>query len=153
FYGRGYFQQRLDQHGWQQESYGGADPETLPLRRVLAADGEPLVVDLPLDGDRVSVGAWRAEVGRATLLLLDSNVDANSAANRTLTAQLYGGDQRVRLRQEMILGIGGVRLLEALGIRPGVLHLNEGHCAFAPVELARMWAASRGVSFAVAHRE
>jgi glycogen phosphorylase len=153
FYGLGYFRQRLDANGWQLESYGSVDPESLPLRRALATDGRPLLVDIPLDGNRVRIGAWRAEVGRATLLLLDSNVDGNSEAIRALTAQLYGGDQRVRLRQEMILGIGGMRMLDALGIRPGVLHLNEGHSAFAPVELARQWAARHGVAFAAAHRD
>src|SRR5262249_14974565 len=127
FYGLGYFRQRLAANGWQEESYGSVDPETLPLRRAVTADGKPLVIEIPLDGGRVRVGAWRAEVGRATLLLLDTNVDGNSEPIRALTAQLYGGDQRVRLRQEMILGVGGVRGLDALRIPPGVLHLDRRH--------------------------
>ena len=92
-------------------------------------------------------------MGRATLLLLVSDVDGNPPGLRSLTAQLYGGDLVTRLRQELILGIGGVPMLDALGIRPGVLHLNEGHSAFAPVELARRWAAAQGIAFAAAHRE
>ena len=153
FYGLGYFQQQLDRNGWQLESYGHVKRETLPMRRAVDTSNQPIIVEIPLDGDHVRIGAWCADVGRAKLVLLDSDVDGNSDANRALTAQLYGGDLRVRLRQEMILGIGGIRMLNALNIRPGVLHLNEGHCAFAPLELARQWAATQGVAFAVAHRD
>jgi starch phosphorylase len=180
FYGEGYFNQVLDAHGWQHERYGQVELKTLPLRRAVmsdgtingmphqsygqaelqtlpmrrpVADGPPLVVEIPLDGETIRVGAWLASVGRATLVLLDSDVDENTPANRALTAQLYGGDERLRLRQELILGIGGIRMLDTLGISPGVLHLNEGHSAFAVLELARQWAAANGVSFSVAHRD
>jgi starch phosphorylase len=179
FYGQGYLHQRLDAEGWQQETYGQVKLDTLPLRRAVksdgtalsthesyahvelemlpmrraVADGPPLIIEVPLDGDRLRVGAWLAAAGRATLVLLDSDVDGNTPANRALTAQLYGGDERVRLRQEIILGIGGIRMLRTLGITPGVLHLNEGHSAFAGIELARQWAADDGVAFAVAHRD
>ena len=180
FYGQGYFNQRLDPNGWQQERYGQVELKTLPLRRAVlsdgiannsrtgsygqvalqtlpmrrpAADGPPLIVEIPLDSDCLRVGAWLATVGRSTLVLLDSDVEGNSAANRALTAQLYGGDERVRLRQELILGVGGIRMLKTLGISPGVLHLNEGHSAFAVLELARQWAAADAVPFAAAHRE
>src|SRR5438128_161855 len=153
FYGQGYFQQRIDAEGWQQEGYGHVDLERLPLRRAVGAGDQPVTVELPIDGRSLRVGAWRAQVGRATLLLLDSDVDGNPPELRSITAQLYGGDLVTRLRQELILGIGGVRMLDALGIHPGVLHLNEGHSAFAPVELARRWAAAGGVGFAAAHRE
>lgn len=98
------------------------------------------------------IGAWDADVGRARLVLLDSNVEGNAPANRALTSQLYGGDQRVRLRQEIVLGIGGMRVLAALGIEPSVLHVNEGHSAFAPLELARQWARTENIAFDAAHR-
>lgn len=153
FYGQGYFRQHLDADGWQRETYGQVDIEKLPLARVLGPDRQPLLVDIPLDGGAVRIGAWRAEVGRATLVLLDTDLDPNPPAHRQLTAQLYGGDTRLRIRQELVLGVGGVRMLRALGIAPGVLHLNEGHSAFAPLELARQWAAERGMAFAVTQRE
>jgi len=181
FYGQGYFRQRLDGSGWQHESYGHVDLSQLPLRRVVVSDGAlfpggaqalngnvgldalpfrravaegpPLVVDVPLDGDVLRVGAWLTDVGRTTLLLLDSDIEGNSPANRALTAQLYGGDERTRLRQEVILGIGGIRMLETLGISPSVMHLNEGHSAFAALEVARRRAAVEGVGFWAAHRE
>src|SRR5262249_38611826 len=106
-----------------------------------------------LEGGQGRVGAWKAEVGRATLVLLDSNVEDNRPELRSLTAQLYGGDLRLRLRQELILGVGGVRMLDALGLRPGVLHLNEGHSAFAPLEVVRRRAVADGLPFATAHRQ
>ena len=153
FYGQGYFRQGLDINGWQQEGYGHVDVEQLPLSRVTAADGRPLVIEIPLDEGPLRIGAWRADVGRSTLLLLDSDVEGNPRDSRELTAQLYGGDQRVRIRQELLLGVGGVRMLNALGIRPGVLHLNEGYSAFAPLEIARQRATAEGVSLLAAHRE
>ncbi|HLK09848.1 MAG TPA: alpha-glucan family phosphorylase [Candidatus Binatia bacterium] len=153
FYGQGYFRQRLTADGWQQEEYGHTDLEHLPLERAAGADGRPVVVEVPLDNESLHVAAWRAQVGRATLLLLDSDLEGNRPDFRALTAHLYGGDAQRRLRQEMILGVGGMRMLEALGIRPGVLHLNEGHCALAPIECARALAARSGVAFHAAHRE
>ena len=180
FYAQGYFRQRLDANDWQQESSGNLVLDSLPLRRAVASDGiagidqlesysrvpmeelplrravaqgEPLVVEIPLDGERLRVGAWLVEVGRITLVLLDSDIAGNTPENRALTAQLYGGDLRVRLRQEMTLGIAGVRMLALLGISPGVVHLNEGHSAMAALELARQWAHLEGSSFAAAHRE
>jgi starch phosphorylase len=153
FYAQGYFHQRLNAAGWQEESSGQVDLRRLPLRRAMGRYGRPVIIEIPLDGDRLLVGAWRAEVGRATLVLLDSDVEGNSPANRGLTAHLYGGDERERLLQEIILGIGGIRMLNALGIQPGVLHMNEGHSVFAALELARQWKAADGVAFGVAHRE
>ena len=119
------FQQRVDAQGWQHESYGHVNLELLPLRRALGASDQPLTVELPIDGQSLRVGAWRAQVGGATLLLLYSDLEGNPPGLRPLTAQLYGGDLVTRLRQELILGIGGVRMLEALGIHPGVLHLGQ----------------------------
>ena len=110
-YGQGYVQQRVDAQGWQHESYGHVDLELLPLRRAVGAGDQPLTVELPIGGQSLRVAAWRAQAGRATLLLLDSDVDGNPPGLRSLTAQLYGGDLVTRLRQELILGIGGVRIL------------------------------------------
>jgi glycogen phosphorylase len=153
FYGQGYFEQHLDASGWQQEGYGKADLRLLPLRRAVDARGAPVLVEIPLADRTLRVGAWRAAVGRATLVLLDSDVDENPPELRRLTGQLYGGDERLRIQQEIILGVAGVRLLSALDIHPGVIHLNEGHSAFAPLERARAWAAHDRIPFAVAHRD
>src|SRR5438067_2236076 len=110
-YGQGYVQQRVDAQGWQHESYGHVDLELLPLRRAVGAGDQPLTVELPIGGQSLRVAAWRAQAGRATLLLLDSDADGNPPGLPSLTAQLYGGDLVTRLRQELILGIGGVRML------------------------------------------
>jgi glycogen phosphorylase len=137
FYSKGYFDQALDRNGWQQERPSGAAAEALPLEPAVDAAGRPVRVGILLDGQEIKIGVWSAVVGRNRLLLLDSNVSGNSDFYRGLTAQLYGGDRNVRIRQEAILGIGGLRALRALGIWPGVVHLNEGHSAFAALELTR----------------
>lgn len=137
FYALGYFRQRLDPSGWQTEMYGTTDVGTLPLRPAAGADGAPLVIEVPCGNDRVRAGVWIAHVGRARLLLLDTNVADNTPAIRELTARLYGGDEVTRIRQEIVLGIGGLRALRAIGVRPIVLHLNEGHSAFAILERMR----------------
>ena len=132
-YAQGYFRQRLDANGWQREEYGETDLDLLPLSRALDADGNPVVIEIEMTPRPLFANVWRAEVGRATLLLLDADVEQNAAEDRSLTTRLYGGDHRMRIRQEIILGIGGMMALRKVGIRPGVLHLNEGHCAFAPL--------------------
>ena len=115
----------------------------------------PVTVSIETRTGTIAARVWQLAVGRNTLLLLDSNVDGNQPEDRELTSRLYGGDDRVRIRQELLLGVGGVRALAALGIAPGVLHLNEGHSAFAPLELVRqrmvvegidVWEALRRVS-------
>jgi starch phosphorylase len=137
-YAQGYFRQSLDANGWQQEHYSNTDLAQLPLEPALDEDDEPVrIIVEGAPGERIHVRVWLVRVGRAQLLLLDTNVDGNSDEVRRLTATLYGGDNRVRIRQELVLGVGGLRALHALGIRPGVLHLNEGHSAFAILELAR----------------
>jgi starch phosphorylase len=137
-YAKGYFSQRLDINGWQQERYYDADIKRLPLVAATDEQGNPLRVVLETgDKDVIHVQAWTARVGRCHLVLLDTNFEKNTEQNRELTAQLYGGDQRVRIRQELVLGAGGMRVLHGMGIRPGVVHLNEGHSAFALLELAR----------------
>ena len=136
YYDQGYFRQRLDGEGWQREEYVDVDHQLLPMEPAIR-DGVPVTVEIETRTGRIVARVWRIAVGRNTLLLLDSNVEGNSPEDRELTARLYGGDQRVRIRQELLLGIGGVRALAALGISPGVVHLNEGHSAFATLELVR----------------
>ncbi len=123
----------------------------LPMEPAMA-DGVPVTVDIDTRTGRIAARVWRTAVGRNTLLLLDSNVEGNSPEDRELTARLYGGDQRVRIRQELLLGIGGVKALAALGISPGVVHLNEGHSAFASLELVRRRMEIEGINFDEAMR-
>jgi starch phosphorylase len=144
YYDQGYFRQRLDADGWQQEDYINVDHHLLPLEPA-TRDGVPVTVEIDTRHGRLIARVWRLAVGRGTLLLLDSNVDGNSPEDRQLTARLYGGDQRVRIRQELLLGVGGIRALHALGISPGVVHLNEGHSAFASLELVRRRMESEGI--------
>lgn len=134
-YRRGYFHQYLNQDGWQQESYREVDTANLPIRPAMAAGaGSQLSVEIEFPGRVVTAAVWRCDVGRVPLYLLDTNLPQNARDDREITANLYGGDQDTRIRQEIVLGIGGVRALEALGERPTVVHLNEGHAAFAALE-------------------
>lgn len=153
FYANGYFRQVLDPQGWQREEYGITDVETLPLRRPLGPAGEPLTIELPINGETLRAGLWIARVGRTLLLLLDSDVPSNPPHLRELTARLYGGDEVTRIRQEILLGVGGMRALRLLDIRPSVMHLNEGHSAFAVLERARERIVDDGLSFQDALRE
>ena len=146
-YAQGYFRQTLDVNGWQQELYLNADLELLPIESVAGADGKPMLVAVETTNGVLHARVWKVGVGRTTLLLLDSNVPENSDSDRSLTARLYGGDARVRIRQELLLGVGGVRALRALSIHPGVLHLNEGHSAFATLEKVRQMMEAGGQPF------
>jgi glycogen phosphorylase len=137
YYDQGYFRQRLDTEGWQHEEYIDVDDRQLPIQPATTKAGAPVVVEIETRTGRIVARVWRLTAGRNSLLLLDSNVEGNSPEDRELTARLYGGDQRVRIRQELLLGVGGVKALAALGISPGVVHLNEGHSAFAALELMR----------------
>jgi starch phosphorylase len=136
-YRRGYFHQRLDPSGWQHEYWTVATPEQLPLERALDPGGAPVDVDVPIGSHRVRARAWRADVGRVPLYLLDTDLPENGAIDRFISAQLYVGDPQYRLMQYALLGIGAVRLLASLGLRPAVWHLNEGHPALAALELVR----------------
>jgi starch phosphorylase len=147
-YHYGYFRQRLNLMGWQEEFYGETDPAQLPLHSVRAEDGTPLLIEVLIRERRVLAQVWRADIGRVPLYLLDTNIAANQETDRWVTGHLYGGDRETRIVQEMLLGIGGVRLLRKLGIDPHVYHLNEGHSAFLTLELAREIIQSRGLSFA-----
>ena len=152
YYDQGYFRQRLDIDGWQHEDYLDVDSAVLPIQPATARDGAPLTVEIETRTGRILARVWRVSVGRNTLLLLDSNVDGNSPEDRQLTSRLYGGDERVRIRQELVLGVGGARALAALALSPGVVHLNEGHSAFAALELIRRRMASEGIDVAEASR-
>lgn len=146
-YAQGYFRQSLDANGWQQEHYLNTDVELLPIESVGGPDGKPLLVGVETTTGVLHARVWRVEVGRTTLFLLDANVPENNESDRSLTARLYGGDARTRIRQELLLGVGGLRALHALGITPSVLHLNEGHSAFATLEMIRHQAEANGMPF------
>ena len=147
FYGQGYFRQRLDENGWQQEEYLQTDVNQLPMEPAIGANGEPLMVQIETRGSSIRAKVWRMKVGRCDLLLLDSNVPGNAPEDRELTSRLYGGDGRIRIRQELLLGIGGFRALRAMGVTPGVLHLNEGHSGFAVLEAIRSRMQDEGLDF------
>ncbi len=147
FYGQGYFLQRLDRSGWQQEEYLQTDINQLPMQPAIGQNGEPVVVEIQTRSGFIRAKVWQIKVGRCDLLLLDSNVAGNAPEDRELTSRLYGGDGRTRIRQELLLGVGGFRALKAMGISPGVLHLNEGHSGFAVFEAIRSRMKEEGVDF------
>ena len=149
-YQQGYFRQAIDNEGQQQSLYPYNDPGQLPIRPLRDADGEWLRLRIILPGYSVWLRAWQVQVGRVKLYLLDSNDAANSPEHRGITSELYGGGPELRLKQEMILGIGGWRLLTELGIAPDVCHLNEGHAAFSVLERARCFMETSGQPFEVA---
>src|SRR6266705_4574100 len=147
FYGQGYFRQWLDRNGWQQEEYLPTDVNEVPMELAIGTKGEPVTVQIETRSGAIRAKVWRMKVGRCDLLLLDSNVEGNAPEDRELTSRLYGGDGRVRIRQELLLGVGGFRALKAMGITPGVLHLNEGHSGFAVLEAIRSRVEDEGVGF------
>ena len=149
-YQQGYFRQAFDASGRQRELYPYNDPVQLPIMPVRNRDGDWVRVSLDLPGRELRLQLWQAVVGRTRLLLLDTNDPLNTPADRGITGELYGGTAETRLQQEMVLGIGGVRALKELDLEPDVLHLNEGHTAFAPLERARQFAESAGVPFETA---
>jgi starch phosphorylase len=149
-YREGYFRQYLTVDGWQQERYPENDFFHLPLVPETKDDGAPLLVRVPMPGREVAVRVWRMQVGRVPLYLLDTNIPQNEASDRAITGRLYGGDHDMRIRQEMVLGIGGVRALVALGKRPTVCHMNEGHSAFCGLERIRTHIEQTGTDFATA---
>jgi starch phosphorylase len=149
-YGQGYFRQDFDADGNQQALYPVNDPGQLPIRPLRQPNGEWLRLQIQLPGSKIWLRCWEACVGRNKLYLLDTNDFANSAAHRGITSELYGGDAEMRLKQEIVLGIGGWRLLRALGLEPEVCHLNEGHAAFAVLERARCFMQDHKTSFELA---
>jgi starch phosphorylase len=146
-YQRGYFRQYFTQDGWQMETYPVNQFNAMPMKLVLDDQGSPVTVRVELKDERVTVQTWRVDIGRTRLYLLDTNLKENSRWARDITSQLYGGDREMRIRQEIILGIGGTRMLKALGLRPAVYHMNEGHSAFAAFERIRALRENQGLSF------
>ena len=147
FYGQGYFRQRLDRNGWQQEEYLETDVTQLPLEAAIGKNGRPVEIEIATRKGSIHAKVWRVAVGRCDLLLLDSDVEGNSEDDRQLTSRLYGGNARTRIRQELLLGVGGFRALKAMGITPGVLHLNEGHSGFVVLEALHTRMQEEGIAF------
>ncbi len=153
FYDQGYFNQLLDIEGYQTEEYVDTKVENLPMEPAQGQDGKPITVAIDTRDGQLLAKVWLMRVGRVKLYLLDCDVEGNSPQDRQLTSRLYGGELRTRVRQELVLGVGGVKALRALGIQPGVYHLNEGHSAFAPLEVIRERMTDDGLSFDEALRE
>jgi len=147
FYSNGYFRQYLNADGWQQEYYNPNDPYTLPLTLCSNKEGQPIKVSVELPGREVKIQVWRVQVGRVNLMLLDTRLEENRPEDRDITAQLYGGDHEHRVKQEIVLGIGGMRALRALGINPDVFHMNEGHSGFLALERIRELVSEKGLTF------
>jgi starch phosphorylase len=147
FYGQGYFRQLLDRDGWQHEEYLETDVNQLAMETAIGKNGRPVQVQVDTRHGSIYAKVWRVKVGRCDLFLLDSDVEGNTPEDREMTSRLYGGDGRVRVHQELLLGVGGLRALKALGITPGVLHLNEGHSGFAVLEAIRQRMNEEGISF------
>ena len=136
-YAQGYFRQRINGEGRQEEVYEPFDPPSRPILSALGPDGGEILVSVALQGRELYLKVWKVAVGRSTVLLLDADIPENSDEDRGLTARLYGGGQPTRIAQELILGVGGVRALRAAGIEPAVYHMNEGHAAFSVLERLR----------------
>jgi starch phosphorylase len=152
FYAQGYFRQYLDKDGWQHEEYIDTKVEYVPLETVRDLNGNMITIQVETTNGPIYARVRKMKVGRVDLYLLDTDIDENSAEDRKLTSTLYGGDKRTRIRQEIVCGIGGVRALRALGITPGVYHLNEGHNAFVTLEVIRELMEDNGLSFEAAAR-
>ncbi len=149
-YQQGYFRQSLDEAGWQQDTYPDNDFHNLPLTCERKANGAPFTIAVAYPGRRVMAQVWRVQVGRVPLYLLDTNLAENSPPDRDITDQLYGGDLEMRIKQEIMLGIGGYQALEVLGLEPTVYHMNEGHSAFLGLERVRQLMQAHSLSFAEA---
>lgn len=151
-YSRGYFRQRLNPDAWQQESYQQYDFYQMPLRLMRDSAGQPIRIEVGFPDRVVTCQVWRAEVGRVPLYLLDSNVLENEPTDQGITDTLYGGDEEMRIRQEMILGVGGMKALRAVGITPTVCHMNEGHAAFLSIERIRQFMKDNSCDFMTARQ-
>lgn len=153
FYKEGYFSQRIDENGWQQEVYNENVVKDLPIKPATDKKGQQVEVSVETRWGAIHARVWHIQVGRIPLYLLDTDIERNSEEIRQLTSRLYGGDHRTRIRQETVLGIGGVRALAKLGIEPSVIHMNEGHSAFAALDIIRQKMHDDGMSFHDALRE
>jgi len=146
-YRGGYFQQYLNPDGWQQETYPRNDFHNIPIETVRGEDGEPVVVEVEYPGRMVKVRVWKCQVGRVPLYLLDCDHEENSLEDRAITAQLYGGDRETRIRQEVLLGMGGILALHAVGVKPTTYHMNEGHSAFMVLQRIKELVQHDGLTF------
>ena len=153
FYDQGYFRQHLDESGYQQQEYMNTKVENLAMEPALSPNGQPITVSIDTRAGKLFAKVWLLHVGRCKLYLLDCDVEGNSPEDRELTSRLYGGDTRTRIRQELVLGVGGVSALRALGVTPAVYHLNEGHSAFGSLEVIRERMHDDGMTFDNALRE
>jgi len=151
-YRQGYFQQYLNPDGFQQEFYPENDWYTMPVRQLVNEQGEAVKITVEMGSDNVTAQLWEVRVGNTPLYLLDSNIQENPERHREITATLYGGDEDMRIRQEILLGVGGIRALKALNLNPAVTHMNEGHSAFLGLERVRHLIRDRAMSFAEAHQ-
>ncbi len=153
FYRESYFRQRISREGLQHAEYVRSPADLLPAEPAKTPQGKPIIIEVPLSRETLLAQVWEIAVGRNKLLLLDTDVDGNSEENRQLAARLYFGDQRIRIRQELLLGVGGIRALRAAGIHWGGLHLNEGHSAFATLEYTRLLMEQTGADFRTCAQE
>ena len=149
-YKNGYFNQVIDKHGNQLSEYNNIDLENLPIKPVKDKNGEDLIINIQMLEERLYIKVWKICVGRVNLYLLDTDIEENNENFRGITLKLYGGDQEMRIRQEMVLGIGGVKLLEELGINPTVYHMNEGHSSFLVLETIKNTIKEKQLSFNIA---
>ena len=149
-YKNGYFNQIIDRYGMQHPEYRDLDLYDLPINTVKDLDGKDLILYIKFPKRRIYLKVWEIDVGRVKLYLMDSDIDINNPEDRDTTARLYGGDQEMRIRQEIILGMGGVNLLRRLGLNPTIYHMNEGHSAFLNLELIKNTIKEKQVSFEVA---
>ncbi len=145
-YQQGYFQQYLNADGFQQERYPENDWYNMPVWQVLDKDGKEVRISVEMPGSTVTARVWEVRIGRISLYLLDANVEENTPENRTITSSLYGGDREMRIKQEILLGIGGIRALRAMGKNPAVTHMNEGHSAFLGIERIRNYILEQGLT-------
>ena len=147
FYKQGYFSQRINGDGWQETCFTDLNPSQLPILPALNGNGEQIQISITFAGRTVYARVWKVQIGRINLFLMDTDLSQNSPSDRLLTARLYGGDQETRIQQEIFLGIGGIRVLDALGIHADVYHMNEGHSAFMGLELIRKLINEKHVNF------
>ncbi|MDP4091792.1 MAG: alpha-glucan family phosphorylase [Bacillota bacterium] len=147
FYKQGYFNQRINHDGWQETNYPELNVSQLPIRPVLLPDGKQARISVELPGRMVHAIIWEVKVGRISLYLMDTDIEDNSPGDRVLTSRLYGGDQETRIQQEIFLGMGGVSVLETMGLKPSVFHMNEGHSAFLGLELIKKYMQEKNLSF------
>ncbi|MEN8906149.1 MAG: alpha-glucan family phosphorylase [Clostridiales bacterium] len=150
FYKQGYFSQRINNEGWQETNFNDLNYSQLPVSPVLNNDGKQIRISVELPGRAVYAKIWKAAVGRVNIYLMDTNVEDNSPTDKLLTSRLYGGDHETRIQQEILLGIGGIRVLDAIGIKATVYHMNEGHSSFLGIELIRKLVTQKNLNFKIA---